>query len=136
VVLLPEIHDHISRADVIVLAIPNARDTFHLIDSQFLHSLRDGAIIVNVARGSVIDETALLASLNRGYPELAVLDTVTDEPLPIGSPLWVHPRVRITSHSAALGAGRIARGAQLFLDNLARYRTNTPLVNELSTANH
>jgi phosphoglycerate dehydrogenase-like enzyme len=114
-----------------VLAVPGTSGTHHLVDAAFLERIRFAAILVNVARGSVVDETALLASLDDGRPELAVLDTVATEPLPADSPLWAHERVRITCHTAALGLGRLARGTELFLENLARYCRGERLINEL-----
>jgi phosphoglycerate dehydrogenase-like enzyme len=126
-----ELLRHIGRADVIVLALPATRETVHLVDSQFLARLRDGAVMLNVARGSIVDEAALLECLDDGRPELAVLDTVASEPLPADSPLWSHPRVRITCHGAALGTGRLARGTDQFVENLARYRSGLPLISEV-----
>ena len=124
--------DHIARADVIVLAVPGTAGTRHLVDRTFLDRVGPHTVLVNVSRGSVVDEAALLASLDRGRPELAVLDTVAQEPLPPESPLWVHERVRFTCHTAALGTGRLARGTDLFLENLQRYRDGETLVNELA----
>ena len=124
--------DHVARADVIVLAVPGTPGTRHLVDGAFLERVSPGTVLVNVARGSVVDEAALLASLDQGRPELAVLDTVAEEPLPPESPLWAHERVRITCHTAALGTGRLARGTDLFLENLQRYRDGKTLVNELA----
>lgn len=127
----PELLGHVHRADVIVLAVPGTSGTHHLVDAAFLERIRLAAILVNVARGSIVDETALLASLDDGRPELAVLDTVATEPLPADSPLWAHERVRITCHTAALGLGRLARGTELFLGNLTRYCRGKILINEL-----
>jgi phosphoglycerate dehydrogenase-like enzyme len=104
------------------------------VDEAFLDRVGSGVVLVNVARGSVVDEVALLASLDDGRPELAVLDTVAREPLPPDSPLWSHERVRITCHTAALGTGRLERGTELFLENLRRFRTGQRLINELSMA--
>ena len=104
------------------------------MDRAFLERVGPDTVLVNVARGSVVDEEALLASLDRGRPDLAVLDTVAREPLPPQSPLWSHERVRITCHSAALGTGRLERGTDLFLENLQRFRTGEALINELSVA--
>jgi phosphoglycerate dehydrogenase-like enzyme len=129
---LDELAGHIPRADVIVLSVPGTSATRHLVDGDFLKRVRPGVVLVNVARGSVVDEAALLASLDDGRPELAVLDTVAREPLPSDSPLWSHERVRITCHTAALGIGRLQRGTELFLENLRRYRAGERLLNELS----
>jgi phosphoglycerate dehydrogenase-like enzyme len=129
-----ELAEHIPRADVIVVAVPGTSDTRHLVDAGFLARVGRGAVLVNVARGSVVDEAALLAALDQGRPELAVLDTVATEPLPPESPLWSHERIRITCHTAALGTGRLERGTELFLENLGRFRAGASLVNELTAA--
>lgn len=129
-----ELAEHIPRADVIVLAVPGTSDTRHLVDAGFLDRVGSGVVLVNVSRGSVVDEAALLAALDQGRPELAVLDTVATEPLPPDSPLWSHERIRITCHTAALGTGRLERGTDLFLENLDRFRDGASLVNELTVA--
>jgi len=86
---------------------------------------------VNVARGSIIDEDALVAALDAGRPDFAVLDVVGTEPLPPDSPLWTHPRIVVTPHSSSGGDGRFARGADLFAENLRRYRAGEPLLHEV-----
>ena len=128
--LRPEqVKDALPRADVVVLAVPATRDTFGMVDDQFLARMRGGSVLVNVARGSLVDEAALLAALDRGVPDAALLDVTATEPLPPESPLWTHPRVVLTPHTSALGEGRHARASHVFLDNLARYLASEPLAN-------
>ena len=93
-----------------------------------------GSVLVNVARGALIDDDALLAALDAGTPEMAVLDAFNQEPLPADHPYWHHPRVMVTPHSMGGGRNRWDRGAQLFLDNLARLRAGEPLVHEVFAA--
>ena len=99
-----------------------------MVDAGFLAALRPDAILVNIARGALLDETALLASLERGVPACAVLDVFETEPLPAESLLWSHPRVRVSAHDAAHGSGFVTRNDALFLDNLERFaRGDAPL---------
>jgi phosphoglycerate dehydrogenase-like enzyme len=121
----------VADADVVVLAVPSTTETAALVDAAFLAAMRPGSVLVNVARGALVDEAALLAALDRGVPELAVLDVVRTEPLPDAHPLWTHPRVVLTPHSSAGGRGRFDRAAEVFFDNLGRWRDGEPLVNEV-----
>ena len=104
-----QLQEALSRADVVVLAVPATQDTVGMVDAQFLAHMRPGSVLVNVARGSLVDEGALLVALDRGVPEAALLDVTATEPLPPESPLWTHPRVVLTPHTSALGEGRHAR---------------------------
>jgi phosphoglycerate dehydrogenase-like enzyme len=91
--------------------------------------MKPGAILVNIGRGGLVDEDALRAGLDRDQPAHAVLDVFKTEPLPADSWFWDHPKVRVTPHASNRGALTGARGDQLFLDNLARYARDQPLVN-------
>lgn len=124
----------VPGADVVVLAAPATSTTTRLADAAFLAAMKEGSMLVNIARGALVDEDALLDALDRGRPEHAVLDVTATEPLPAESRLWHHPRVSLTPHNAAGGTGRFGRGAELFVDNLARYRDGRPLRNEIKTA--
>lgn len=126
-----ELLRHVGRADVIVLALPSTPESSHLVNADFLARMRPDSVLVNVGRGALVDEDALLRGLDHGAPELAVLDTVAIEPLPADSALWSHPRIQITNHSAALGMGRLQRGTDQFIENLARYRNGLPLISEI-----
>lgn len=122
----------VPRADVVVLAAPPGQDTVQLVDREFLASMREGSLVFNVARGSLVDEDALLSALESGVPERAFLDVFSAEPLPEDSPLWGHPRVTVTPHSAGAGLGRYRRAADVFCDNLRRFVDSSPLLNEVS----
>lgn len=119
--------DAVDRADVVVLAAPATRATIGMVDDVFLGRMRPGSVLVNVGRGSLVDEEALLRALDRGIPEVALLDVTSTEPLPAESPLWTHPRVVLTPHSSALGSGRHARAADAFVENLHAYLRREPL---------
>ncbi len=124
--------DALPACDVVVLAAPASRETLHLVDASFLARMREGSVLINIARGALVDEAALLVALDQGVPEAAILDVFETEPLPPDSPLWTHPRVVVTPHSSAGGTGRLVRAAELFLDNLGRYRSGAPLLNEIA----
>jgi phosphoglycerate dehydrogenase-like enzyme len=124
----------LPRASAVVVCAPATPATHHLVDATFLATMRPRSVLVNVARGDLVDEAALVAALDAGRPGLAVLDVVTEEPLPPESPLWTHPQVVITPHSSGRGLGRFDRAVDEFVDNLARYRRGGPLRNELTVA--
>lgn len=124
--------DHLGRADVVILTAPSSPATRGLVDPTFLASMRPGALLVNIARGDLIDEAALLAALDAGTPGAAVLDVTAAEPLPVDSPLWRHPHVTVTPHVSGRTTGRLARGADDFLENLRRWQAEGPLLDEVS----
>lgn len=122
--LLPE-------ADVIVLACPLNDDTRGFADAGFFAALKPGALLVNIARGALIDDEALLAALDGDRLAAAVLDVFRTEPLPADDPLWSHPKVRLTPHTSFAGDGGRARWDQLFLDNITRFVNGEALVGEV-----
>jgi 4-hydroxymandelate oxidase len=126
-----ELRGVLGRCDVVVLAAPATPDTNGLVDEGFLAAMKPGSVLVNIARGALIDEAALLASLDRGHLGRAILDVFATEPLPQDSPFWEHPGVVLTPHSSAGGTGRHARVADLFVENLARFRSDRPLLHEV-----
>lgn len=133
-VALADVHDQLPAADVVVLASPATPEARGLVDERFLAAMSPESVLVNISRGSAVDEAALLASLERGVPERAILDVFDTEPLPEDSPLWGHPRVWITPHASASGLGSLTRGADLFLDNLRRWLGGEPLLHEVDMA--
>lgn len=119
----------LPRADWLALACPLTDATRGLIDEAALSLLPDGARVLNVARGEVIDEPALIRALQSGRLAGAYLDVFEVEPLPDASPLWSLPNVILTPHASTISAGSGARQAEMFLDNLARYARKEPLQN-------
>lgn len=111
----------LPRADVVVLALPLSPATERLVDDRFVAAMKPGAVLVNVARGGIVEDAALLRGLERGTPAHAVLDVFATEPLPPDSPYWGHPRVALTAHVAGMGSGLVRRSDALFIDNLRRY---------------
>lgn len=117
-------------ADVVVLSAPLTPETRHLADAAFFGRLKPRSVLVNVGRGGLVDEAALLAALERGAPEHALLDVFETEPLPADSPFWTHPRVTLTPHASGITEGQSARNDALFLNNLRRCLAGEPLLNE------
>jgi len=129
IVGLSALAGELPKADVVVLSIPLNAHTRHLADAAFFGAMKPGSVLVNVGRGGLVDEAALLAALDRGVPEHAVLDVFETEPLPVDSPFWDHPRVSLTGHCSGVTGGENARNQALFLDNLARFTHGAPLLN-------
>jgi phosphoglycerate dehydrogenase-like enzyme len=122
--------DAVGRADVVVLTLSVEPGSPPLVDEQFLAAAKPGSLLVNVARGSLVDEDALVAALDRGAPGRAALDVFATEPLPEGHPFWSNPNVVVTAHTAGQGAGRFSRGADAFAENLRRFVADQPLLDE------
>ncbi|MGE0702270.1 MAG: NAD(P)-dependent oxidoreductase, partial [Hyphomicrobiaceae bacterium] len=123
-----------SNADVIVLACPLNAQTREFAGQAFFSSTKPGAILVNIGRGALIDDAAMLSALDDGRLATAILDVFHEEPLPKDNPLWSHPKVRMTSHTSFAGSGVRGRWDELFLENIARFARGQPLVNEFNPA--
>jgi phosphoglycerate dehydrogenase-like enzyme len=116
-------------ADYLVIAIPLTSDTQGMIDELALRAMDSQAYLINVARGAVVDEPALLKALTEGWIGGAALDTFVGEPLPLASPFWSLPNVFVTPHCAGTSSQLRSRLVALFLDNLNRYLSGLPLRN-------
>ncbi|APX34756.1 hydroxyacid dehydrogenase [Brachybacterium sp. P6-10-X1] len=123
----------LSRADAVVLTLPGTASTDGLVGEGLLESAAPGMILVNVGRGTVVDEDALVGALDDGRIGFAALDVTATEPLPADSPLWDHPNVLISPHTAALSSAEEARIAELFIDNLRRHLEGRELRNVVDT---
>ncbi len=123
--------DHYDRLlptfDVIILIVPLNDQTHHLMNAARLASMKDGAALINVARGPVVDTDALIAELNSGRIT-AGLDVTDPEPLPAGHPLWSAKNVIITPHVGGDSAAFIPRGRKLVEEQLARFASGQPLL--------
>jgi phosphoglycerate dehydrogenase-like enzyme len=116
----------LGEADVVVLAVPLTAQTRGLVGADFLALLRDGALLVNVARGPVVDTDALVRELQSGRL-LAGLDVTDPEPLPPGHPLWSAPGVLISPHVGGDTSAFLPRAWRLLRAQLARYAAHEPL---------
>jgi phosphoglycerate dehydrogenase-like enzyme len=112
---------HLPHADVVILACARNDETRGIAGPEFFKAIKKGSLLINIARGGLVDEAALKAGLDRDQPASAVLDVFGTEPLPYDSWLWDHPKVSVTAHCSNAGNGVLGRGDSLFLDNLRRY---------------
>jgi phosphoglycerate dehydrogenase-like enzyme len=122
----------LPKTDWLILACPLTAKTRQLVTASVLASLPPGAHLVNVARGEVVDEPALVSALQSGHLEGAFLDVFAHEPLPSNSPLWALPQVMITPHAAGHSDGNETRVGQMFLDNLRCWNEGAPLRNSVT----
>ena len=119
-------------ADVVILSTPLTEVTRGLVDADFLARMKDGALLVNVARGPVVDTKALLAELESGRIT-AALDVTDPEPLPPGHPLWQAPGVLISPHVGGPSSAFLPRAKRLLVDQLTRFVNHEPLRNVILT---
>lgn len=125
---MTELPQLLPEADVVVLIVPKTSETIGMVDAAFLARLRDGALVVNAARGPVVDTDALLAELQSGRLR-AALDVVEPEPLPADHPLWAAPNLLITPHVGGAVPGLPGRFAELLVAQLRRFSKGEPLEN-------
>jgi len=125
---ITDLPDLLPRADVVVLLTPATDETRGMVDAKFLAQLKDGALLVNVARGVVVDTAALLAELTSERIS-AALDVTDPEPLPAGHPLWAAPNLLINPHRGGASTAFAPRVARLVRAQLERYVTGKPLIN-------
>ncbi len=107
------LHDLLRRADAVLIACPRTPETYHLISTAEFAAMKPSAYLVNVTRGGIVDEAALVEALNAGEIAGAALDVVETEPLPADSPLWDAPNLLLTPHRAGAFATSPARHPQL-----------------------
>jgi phosphoglycerate dehydrogenase-like enzyme len=119
--LRPCFDDLLPTSDHLVLAAPATARTRRMLDAAALERVKPGVHIVNVARGSLVDQDALLAALDNGRVRMATLDAVDPEPLPPGHPFFSHPRVRLSAHVSWGSERDNQRIVGMFIDNLRRW---------------
>jgi phosphoglycerate dehydrogenase-like enzyme len=124
----------LPATDYLVVAAPLTAATRGMVDATVFAALRPSAYLINVARGPLVDEAALVTALKAGQIAGAALDTFDQEPLPPESPLWQLPTLTITPHATANSPRMHERQVALFLENLARYRSARPLINVVDKA--
>ena len=117
----------LGRADHLVVTAASTDATRHLIGTAAFSQVKPGVHLVNIARGALVDQQALIEALDDGRVAMASLDVVDPEPLPSGHPLYSHPRVRLTPHVSWSSPDTGTRTVELFVDNFHRWRSGTPL---------
>ena len=124
----------VGRADVVVLSAPGSDDNENLFDDAMFATMPPGSIFVNIARGTLVDEAALVRALESGHLAAAAIDVARREPLPADDPLWSAPNLLVSPHSSASGERYAERAFDLFCDNLERYVAGQPLRNIVDLA--
>lgn len=125
--------DLLPEADWLVLACPLTRETRGLVDAALLARLPQHARLINVARGEIVDQAALIDALREGRLAGAYLDVFEEEPLAPDSPLWDLPNVLVTPHNSPAASGNDRRVFEIFLTNLGRWQRGEPLVNAVAS---
>lgn len=124
----------LSQADVVVVCVPLLDNTKNLLGSDQFNVIKKGSILIDVSRGGVVNESALLQALDDGTLQGAGLDVFSVEPLPVGHPLWTYNNVVITPHCSSVYTGWERKSAELFSDNLKNYRKGKSLFNVVDPA--
>jgi phosphoglycerate dehydrogenase-like enzyme len=119
----------LAESDFVVLALPHTTATEGILNQERINGLRGGAVVINVGRGELIDEPALLHALRSGAIRGAALDVFHEEPLPPDSPFWALPNLLITPHVSATTHGFWRRETDLIVENIARYARGEELIN-------
>lgn len=125
----PELDRLLAESDIIVLAAPWTPGTDQILNRAAIARMKPGAVVVNVARGQLLDESALADAVRAKTLGGAILDVFTTEPLPPESPLWAMPNVIITAHTSGFRAGHFDAVIELFSENLQRFAQGQPLLN-------
>lgn len=119
----------LPAADVVLLCLPLTPETENLADAAFFAAMKPDSLLLNVGRGGLVDESALITALDAREFAHASLDVVQEEPLGSDSPLWSHPKITLTPHIASLTEQAAHRTDLIFLDNLDRFLNGEPLIN-------
>ena len=126
-----QLGEYLPQANYVVLATPHTTETENMIGAREIALMKRGAVVINLARGVVIDEGAMIEALASGHLGGAALDVFRVEPLPESSPLWDMPNVIVSPHSASTTDTENHKLVDLFCDNLRRFRAGEPLKNVL-----
>lgn len=126
-----ELHNLLPQADFVFLAAPLTDQTRNMFDASTLSAMKPRAVLINVARGGLVVEQALVDALESGHLDSAGIDVTPEEPPAANSPLWAAPGLIITPHVGGQSEKRIDRMTDLFCENIIRYRRGQPLINSV-----
>lgn len=126
--------EDIVLADAVLFCCPLTSETENLGNADFFSAMSPGSLFLNVGRGPLVDEEALMAALDQGRPAHAALDVTRQEPLSPESPLWSHPAITLTAHTAPTTEGTDRRNDEQFLENLSSFLAGKPLRHEVDAA--
>lgn len=129
---MAELETYLPQADIVVLACPLNAQTRGFAGANFFTHIKENAILINIARGGLIEDAEMIRALNNNKFATAILDVFHQEPLPDTDPLWSHDKIRLTSHTSFNGEGVGDRWDQLFLDNIGRFVSGVPLTYEVN----
>jgi len=125
-----QLNAELPHVDYLIIAAPGTPETHHLFDERRLGLLPSSAVLINVGRGTIVEEAPLVRALQDGRLRGAALDVFEQEPLPTDSPLWTMPNVLMSPHSASTVEQENERIVDLFIENLRRYLDGQPLLNQ------
>ncbi len=128
---MDRLNNLLEMSDVVLISCPLWSESRHLINRETLAQMKPTAFLVNIARGGIVEENALLEALQSGQIAGAGIDVCETEPLPAESPLWEAPNLILTPHFAGFSGQRLSRLTKLFRENLKRYQSGERLVNEV-----
>lgn len=126
---IDNLKDMVKRCDAIVVSIPHTEKTHNLINNEMFHEMKDGVYLVNIARGSIIDEKAMIENLRNGKIKGAALDVFEKEPMDADNPLWEMDNVIVTPHNSWASEMGNARRFNIIYENLKRFRLGEKLAN-------
>jgi phosphoglycerate dehydrogenase-like enzyme len=126
---MEKLHEVLANADCVVVCLPLTPQTRGLVDAAAFNALKPGAILVDVSRGNILKQAALIDALRSGRVKGAVLDVFETEPLPKDNPLWDMENVIVTPHCSSVYDGWERRSVEMFCDNIDRWKRGEPLQN-------
>lgn len=124
----------IPEADIVVMTLPATPETYHMLDSKLIESMKPSSYLINISRGSVIDQAALYEALKEGRIKGAALDVFEQEPLPKESPLWDLDNLLISSHNSWVSEKMDDRAFEVIYENLKRYKEGRQLINQVDVS--